>query len=334
MNEGAWGFYRVNYSDDLRERLFASLSQLDSRERLRLASDTWAQCVAGLLPLATPLELWSLLSDDREPDVWWGITGGLSLLDLVSDDSDRPTVAATARRLGSKVFAEVGWRPGPDEAPRLARLRARLVTLLGTLGADQQVRAEALKQLADADAGRAPLPPDLTTAVARVIAAGGGTGEWELLYSHYKEAKTPQDEVRYLDALGGFSERALLQRSVDLAFSGEVRSQDAPFLVAGILSRRDGCTVAWEAMEHRWDEMLDRWPPKSLHRVLESMPGLAAAGDAYAQRAMAWLDAHPLGLGERKVLQARQRLLVNLAFKARLAGQLGPALGTASPGTA
>jgi puromycin-sensitive aminopeptidase len=334
VNEGAWGFYRVNYSDDLRERLFASLSQLDSRERLRLTSDTWAQCVAGLLPLATPLELWSLLSDDREPDVWWGITGGLSLLDLVSDDSDRPTVAATARRLGSKVFAEVGWRPGPDEAPRLARLRARLVTLLGTLGADQQVRAEALKQLADADAGRAPLPPDLTTAVARVIAAGGGTHEWELLYSHYKEAKTPQDEVRYLDALGGFSERALLQRSVDLAFSGEVRSQDAPFLVAGILSRRDGCTVAWEAMEHRWDEMLDRWPPKSLHRVLESMPGLAAAGDAYAQRAMAWLDAHPLGLGERKVLQARERLLVNLAFKARLAGQLAPVLGTASPGTA
>ncbi len=334
VNEGAWGFYRVNYSDDLRERLFASLSQLDSRERLRLASDTWAQTVAGLLPLATPLELWSLLSDDREPDVWWGITGGVSLLDLVSDDSDRPAVAATARRLGSKVFAEVGWRPGPDEAPRLARLRARLVTLLGTLGADQQVRAEALKQLADADAGRAPLPPDLTTAVARVIAAGGGTDEWELLYSHYKEAKTPQDEVRYLDALGGFSERALLQLSVDLAFSGEVRSQDAPFLVAGILSRRDGCTVAWEAMEHRWDEMLDRWPPKSLHRVLESMPGLAAAGDAYAQRAMAWLDAHPLGVGERKVLQARERLLVNLAFKARLAGRLGPVLGAASPGTA
>jgi puromycin-sensitive aminopeptidase len=334
VNEGAWGFYRVHYSDDLRRRLFASLAQLDGRERLRLASDTWAQTVAGLVSLSAPVELWSLLSDDREPDVWWGISGGLGLLDLVCDESERPAVATTARRLASRVFADVGWQPGPDEAPRQARLRARLATLLGTLGADPEVRAEARKQLADADAGRAPLPPDLATAVARVIAAGGGPDEWELLYSHYKNASTPQDEVRYLDALGGFSERALLQRSVDLAFSGEVRSQDAPFLVSSILARRDGCTVAWETMEHRWDQMFERWPPKSLHRSLESMPGLAAAGEEYAHRALAWLDAHPLGLGERKVLQARERLLVNLAFKARVAGPLGPVLGTSGPGAA
>ena len=141
VNEGAWGFYRVQYSDDLRRRLFASLAQLDGRERLRLASDTWAQTVAGLLPLSAPVELWSLLSDDREPDVWWGISGGLGLLDLVCDESERPAVATTARRLASRVFSDVGWQPGPDEAPRQARLRARLVTLLGTLGADPEVRA-------------------------------------------------------------------------------------------------------------------------------------------------------------------------------------------------
>jgi hypothetical protein len=87
-------------------------------------------------------------------------------------------------------------------------------------------------------------------------------------------------------------------------------------------------------MEHRWDQMLERWPPKSLHRSLESMPGLAAAGEEYAHRALAWLDAHPLGLGERKVLQARERLLVNLAFKTRVAGPLGPVLGTSGPGAA
>ncbi len=108
--------------------------------------------------------------------MWWGISGGLGLLDLVCDESERPAVATTARRLAGRVFADVGWQPGPDEAPRQARLRARLVTLLGTLGADPEVRAEARKQLADADAGRAPLPPDLATAVARVIAAGGWSG--------------------------------------------------------------------------------------------------------------------------------------------------------------
>ncbi len=332
VNEGAWGFYRVYYDDDLRQRVFASLTELDGRERLRLASDTWAETVAGMLPLSTPVELWSRLSDDRDPDVWWGISGGLGLLDLVAGDDERSAVAATARRLASGVFSAVGLHPAANETPRVARLRARLVTLLGTLGADGEVRAEARQALADADAGRAPLPPDLATAVARVIAAGGGAQAWDLLYSHYKNAATPQDEVRYLDALGGFPEPELLRRSIELAFSGEVRSQDAPFLVGGILSRRDGCTVAWEAMEQHWDEMLERWPPKALQRSLESLPGLAAAGDAYAQRVFDWLDSHPLGLGERRVQQARERLSINLAFKGHVDDQLGAALGAAGPG--
>ena len=166
------------------------------------------------------------------------------------------------------------------------------------------------------------------------MAAGGRRGEWELLHSKYKNAATPQDEVRYLDALGGFSDPALLRRSIDLAFSDEVRSQDAPYLVAGILARRDGCVVAWEAIEQHWDEMLERWPPNSLHRMLDSMPGLAAAGEEFAARAFAWLDAHPLGLGERRVLQARERLAVNLAFKRRVGGRLGPVLQAPSPGSA
>jgi hypothetical protein len=287
--------------------------------------------------LGTPLELWTLLSDDRDPDVWWAVAGGLGLLDLVAGAGELSAVEETTRRLAGGVFDAVGWQPNTaagEETPRTARLRARLVTLLGTVGADAEVRAEARKRLADADAGRAPLPPDLATAVARVVAAGGGPDEWDVLHSHYKGASTPQDEVRYLDALGAFPEPDLLRRSIALAFSGEVRSQDAPFLIAGILGRREGSAVAWEAIEQRWDEMLERWPSKSLHRVLESLPGLVSAGEGYAERAFAWLDAHPLGLGERRVLQARERLAINLAFQQRVAGRLVPVLGTPNPGEA
>jgi puromycin-sensitive aminopeptidase len=338
VNESAWGVYRVFYSDELRQRLFASVADLDGRERLSLVSDTWAETVAGLVPLDSPLALWSLLESDRDPDVWWAIAGGLSLLELVSSEQELPELARLAQRLASGSFAAVGWRPeqsvdGPAaETPRRARLRARLVTLLGTVGRDEEVRNEARKRLADADAGRAPLPADLATAVARVVAAAGGNEEWDVLYSHYKSATTPQDEVRYLDALGGFSDPALLRQSVDLVFSTEVRSQDAPYLLGGILARRAGCAVAWEAIEERWDEMLTRWPPKSVHRMLESLPGLVAAGDDVVQRALDWLDAHPLGKGERRVTQARERLKINLAFKHRVASQLGSLLKASPPG--
>jgi hypothetical protein len=207
-----------------------------------------------------------------------------------------------------------------------------LVTLLGVLGADPDVRSGARQLLADADAGRAPVAPDLATAVAQVVAAAGAEKDWDVLYSHYKQATTPQDEVRYLHALGGFSSPALVRRTLDLVFSGEVRSQDAPYLLSGILARRESCLPAWEAIEQHWDEILLEWPPNSMHRVLEQLPALVAAGDAALQRVSAWLDSHPVTRGELKVRQSRERLNVNQVFKARVAGQLFPVLTSWVPG--
>jgi puromycin-sensitive aminopeptidase len=112
---------------------------------------------------------------------------------------------------------------------------------------------------------------------------------------------------------------------LDLALSDEVRTQDAPYLVAGILARRGGCAQAWETIEQHWDELQERWPPNSFHRMLESVPALVAA-PAQAERALAWLDAHPVVRGEGKVAQARERLEINMAFRKRVARQLTAAL--------
>jgi hypothetical protein len=337
VNEGSWGVYRTHYDDELRRRLYRSLDRLSERERLSLVADTWAATVAGLVPLESSFDLWSLLEGERDPDVWWAISGGLGLIELVAGERELPLVRRLARHLAGSAFRDVGWDAGAaaggsGESPRRASLRARMVTVLGVLGADPEVRSGARQLLADADTGQAPLAPDLATAVAQVVAAAGAEEEWELLYSHYKRATTPQDEIRYLHALAGFSRPALVQRTLDLVFSGEVRSQDAPYVLAGALGRREGCLLAWEAIEQHWDEMLHRWPPNAMNRVLEHLPALVAAGDDGVQRASAWLGSHPVTRGELKVRQSRERLHVNQAFKARVGGSLFPALRSFAPG--
>jgi puromycin-sensitive aminopeptidase len=340
LNESAWGVYRSHYSEELRDLLFANLAQLDAREQLGLTGDTWALTLAGVLPLEAPLELWGKLADQRDPDVWWGIQSGLGLLDLVCDGADRPLVQGCARRLGSALFGELGWEGQTGETPRIARLRARLVSMLGTLGRDEEVRAEARRRLEAARSGGPALPPDLATAVAYVVASGGGEDEWDLLFSLYKGASTPQDEVRYLQALGGFAEEKMLRRSVELAFSADVRTQDAPFLLMGMLARREGCTVAWGALEAHWTEINSRWPKNALPRLLEALPALAAGGEEAVARASAWLDAHPVPRGGLRVAQSRERLMVNSAFAAKARPVLRAALqaflaaGELSPGGA
>jgi puromycin-sensitive aminopeptidase len=339
VNEGAWGVYRTRYQGDLQAKLHGSLGQLDGREKLGLVSDTWMAAVAGLVPLASSFELWRALGAEQDPDVWWAVSAALGLLELVARTEDLPVLAQFTRGLAGSTFSQVGWHPDADEAgtagaARRPRLRARLVSLLGTVGADPAVRAEARRLLADADAGGAAVAPDLATAVAQVIAASGGSPEWDVLYSHFKQAATPQDEVRYLHALAGFTQPEQLGRTIELVFSDEVRNQDAPYLLAGVLARRDGSALAWEAIEKHWDEMQTQWPPHTLHRMLESLPGLVAAGPGLVDRAFAWLDEHPLARGGRKLEQSRERLRVNQAFKSRVEDQLRSALDAARQGPA
>ena len=330
LNAGAWGVYRSNYSDDLRGRLFANLGALDNRERLSLAGDTWSATLAGLVPLEASLALWQHLRSDKDPDVWWSVQSGLGLLDLISPEHVRAQVQRLARSLGTPLFRDMGWEPAAGgETPRLARLRARLVALLGTLGHDPAVCEEASRRLGAAGAGQTALPPDLATAVAQVVAAGGSEAEWELLYSRYKAANTPQDEIRYLQALAGFADEPLLGRSLALAFSDEVRTQDAPFLIMGVLGRREGCRLAWEALESHWEEVLSRWPKTAMARVLEALPALASGGEDSVRRATSWLDAHPVPRGGLRVAQSRERMEVNLAFAKNAAPVLEKAVTSA-----
>ena len=328
VNESAWGVYRSHYAEPLRSRLFGHLDQLDERERLSLVADMWTAAIAGHLPLDVPVQLWRLLSGDKGPDLWWTISSGLGLLGLVCEDGQLPGVRDLARDLAGPTFRDLGWgSPGAQTAaPREAQLRARLVTLLGTLGAGPEVRAEARRLLKEADEDGGALPPDLATAVAHVVAADGGPAEWDDLYARHKMAKTPQDETRYLMALASFEDPQLLQRTAELVFSGDVRVQDAPFLLGGLLSQRRGAALGWRAIESHWDEMSEVWPSKLVLRALESLPGLAAAGEEVARRALDWLDSHPIGLGSSRLAQSEERLRINLGFGRRVSEELARVL--------
>jgi hypothetical protein len=77
-----------------------------------------------------------------------------------------------------------------------------------------------------------------------------------------------------------------------------------------------------------WDAVLERFPKNAPPRILETLPALCADAD-FAERAIAFLDEHPLASGPRRVAQSVERLRVNVAFAARERARLADALGAA-----
>jgi hypothetical protein len=134
--------------------------------------------------------------------------------------------------------------------------------------------------------------------------------------------------VRYLLALPSTPDRGLLARTLDLALGDEVRTQDAPFLIVGVMANRAGGRLAWQWVEGHWEELQERLPSSLSARIFEGVPSLVDPDVATAVHAFA--ASHELPLAGPRVDQLLERMDINVALAVRLAGTLAGALGQRS----
>jgi hypothetical protein len=85
----------------------------------------------------------------------------------------------------------------------------------------------------------------------------------------------------------------------------------------------------WSRITEQWDAILERFPKNAPVRIVESLPALCGDAD-FADSAIAFLKAHPLSSGPRRVAQSIERLEVNVAFAARERAELAEVLATAT----
>jgi puromycin-sensitive aminopeptidase len=315
VNAGGWGVYRVAYDADDLVHLGGHLGEFSALERADLFSDTWALVLAGRAPLSGFLAIAAALGQDREPATFSTVAGALGLCDRAADDEARHTLAAAARALLGPRAAALGWAPVAGEGERIPGLRSVLLATLGTIGRDEAVREQAARRFDAAQAGGAPLDANLESAVLTVVADQMRQGDYDAFYSRYQSATTPQEEQRYLSALGAFPDVGLAQRTLDLAL-GEIRTQDAPYLIIGLLTNRIAGPAVFERLTEHWDEALARFPVNSHSRMLQGVRAMCS-DTAAARRVTEFLSTHPIRSGQRSVDQALERLWINVSFVER-----------------
>ena len=168
----------------------------------------------------------------------------------------------------------LGWEPTEGESDLTAELRGLLIRTLAILGADRdaQHRARAIYQR---DTAGEPVDPALASAALAVVAATASDADWDAIKHRFETADTPQDQIRHLYALGDVPEADQLRRTLELAMSSEVRSQNAPYLIGRCLRSREHGTLAWAFVRDHWDEMNERFPVPSIIRMLEGIKSLS-----------------------------------------------------------
>jgi puromycin-sensitive aminopeptidase len=315
-NTEGTGFYRVHYAPALRDALLAHTPQsLSPIERYGLVDDTWAQVLAGESSAGAFLALLRTFPDETDLSVWQRIVTGLRALDRLVEGDAREALRSVVRELVAPGFYRLGLTPAPDESDRVRALRGVLLEALGVLGA----AAEGLRiarDLHDAET-RTPrsVDPSLGAAAVSVLAATGDADDFEDFVARFHAAATPQEELRFLTALADFPDPALFDRTLAMSLTGEVRTQNAPYLLRRALTNRDNGHRAWHFVTREWDAIEQRFPANSIVRMLEGIRSLDHPDTA--QDVFGFFLSHEVPQGDKTLAQHLERLEVNLALHAR-----------------
>lgn len=325
-NAGGSGFYRVRYSPDLLQALAPQMqTELKPIERYGLVDDTRAAMISGATSAADFLEFAKGFEDETDLDVWSVLMAGLGLIDALVEGAPRDNLRETLAGLYGAALNRLGWEPRPGDSARETELRGALIGAMGAGARD----ADAIRRSRDLHAkyleDPSSIEPNIAAAVARVVASNGTADDYAVFTQRFKNATTPQEERRYQTQLGAFPGEAEIASTLKMTLNGEVRTQDAPYLLGFALANRYQGTQAWEFVKENWDEIVKAFPDNSIVRMAGGIR--AFNKPEIAADVAAFFETHKVPTGELTMQQHLERLRVNLALRARESASLERLLG-------
>jgi puromycin-sensitive aminopeptidase len=316
VNSGGHGFYRVAYSPELLARVDRSvLARSSTVERYNLVDDAWSAVVAGRLSAVDFLDFLDSFVDERDLAVWQVVANGLRSIGRLVGDDAYVSLQRRIRELASPALAALGWEPVIDEDELIGKLRGLLVALVAVNGGDADAVERCRTLLADAQRDPSSVHPELAAAATTVVANHGDTATYDDMQQRFLTADNPQEQLRYLYALAEFDSPDLMRRTCEFAMSGDVKTQNAPFLLARCIAHRRHGRLAWDFVRRHWAVADEKFPSNTIVRMIDPVKSLNTP-DAEAD-VRAFFAEHPVPQAAKTLEQVLERQRVNVALRER-----------------
>jgi puromycin-sensitive aminopeptidase len=319
-NSGSNGFFRVEYSAALRSALVEQSQEiLSGPERISLVDDLVASVVAGSTPAIEIVTMAEGFTFEEDLGVWRALVAGLAVVNRLVDGSARSAFQDRVGSLLRGAFDIIGAEPADDEDSLTRELRALLLRTLGTMAKDGPAQAQCRVLLRTYLDDPASVEPNLAAAAVAVVADVGTDEDFAAYLDKFRNAATPQEEQRFLFALAGFPGEDHVDTLLEMSTS-EIRSQNAPFVIALSMRHHEHGPKVWEFVAQNWDELNNRFPDNSISRMLSGITSLT--DEPLAAAVAAFVSEHPVPQGAKTVEQHVERMHINVALKQREADRL------------
>ncbi|MFN8232902.1 MAG: M1 family aminopeptidase [Actinomycetota bacterium] len=323
-NAGGHSFVRVFYDEALAARITGALDQLSPLERYALVDDAWAAVVDGTTSASAFCRFVEGFRDETDLPTWQLILTGLGWCDRFLEGAPRDRFRDSVRALVMPGIRRLGWEPRRDESDLTRSLRGALIQALATLADDPEAKAQARELELGAEAGEA-IDAHLAAAAVQIVAADGDATDYDRFRGKVADPATPQEEIRYLQALAAFREPELMARTLEATLTDDVRSQDAPFLLARSTLNRDLGWQAWSFIAERWDELNERFASSNIITLTAAIKYLSER--AQVDEVAGFFETHDIPQAALQLQQNLERQRIAARLRERATPDLQAAFG-------
>jgi len=322
INAGGMGFYRSGYeSQTVRAMAEQVETALSPAERIMLLADVGSSAIVNREPIGDYLTLAEGLKSDRNDVVLGQLLPQLTYIgERLTNDSDGEAYSQWVRELLAPIAQELGWTPKPGEPESLNALRANLLHALADVGQDGQTQALAHNLAEQALLDPTSVNADIARAAMEVAAHHGDEALYDKVLADLKNAKTPEIRTRDIAALDRFRDPKLVERTLQMTLSPEVRSQDSPYVISAVIRNTSVEKQAWQFVQDHWSTIDKLGGAFASGVIVQAAGSFCDAG--MLDEVKTFFTAHPVPAAQTSLEQSIERINNCIDLKAQQEGQL------------
>ena len=282
-------YYRFAISEAEVLKVAQARAQLDVPGRISLLSNAWAGVRAGKLKPGVMLKLLPLFDDDPARQVVEQVASVLSNMSIVLvEEEARPAFRKFVSARLAKRKKDLGWLPKKEEEASGSGdetiLRRTVLAVMGDLAEDEATLREADELATKWLAAPSSVPSDTAAVALDLSSRHAGADRIAQLLAFARTAKTREDRIFALRALGGFDDPGVLRRGLDASLEEEIRPHEMRYVMVGAFARRASRPVVEAWVRARWEDLRKKLPG-SLSSGLVGAAGIACTKAEQAERA-------------------------------------------------
>ncbi|XP_044734714.1 membrane alanyl aminopeptidase-like [Chrysoperla carnea] len=277
------GYYRVNYDNDLWQRIIDVLNSdryetIHTLNRAQLIDDIFNLAKAGLVKYEQVFDLIAYLNQESYLTPWSSAIINLSFLKqrFIANNEHLEPLVTFVRNLVENQYQEFkDFKIDPTkEKANVTMYRAKIVSAACEYENEHCVKqsSELFKEWKKD--GSKLIPVDLRGTVYCVGIQNGDKDDWNHLFNEFTKANVAAEQVRIINSLGCSLDKEILTNYLKktIEVDSEIRSQDASSVFNSVLRTQTGIDVALEFVKTSYEQIKERYGgSKQLGSIISSL---------------------------------------------------------------